>query len=352
MSRFRSSTMQWIPRLGLVLAMALSVSTARADEPAAEQPAAPAEGAARAEWIAERLAKVTESGKTRDDALEELVAADQDGDCADPLIALLPENKKNISTLWALVRALGHNGLDSAALPIAELLKHKDATIVANAAVSLEYIGSSDKKVIAALRRLADRTKDEATANHAYRALGRCGREDAKVRTLLLKQASSAKSEFASYGACMGLAYFEGDDKAMRGVEKVLKLIGVPGSRRGGGQNAVKRGLVSWTLACIGDTKSADFMREELIDRLKNVKAFWVDGLRSFWGTVADVCDGAKERLPEVEAGVGGFVQFSMRGNLERYGAEVRPLMDEARTGREAGDFEPKGDGLLDVGDE
>jgi len=149
----------------------------------------------------------------------------------------------------------------------------------------------------------------------------------------------------------MGLAYFEGDQKAMRGVEKLLKLIGVPGGRRGGGQNTVKRGLVSWTLACIGGKKSAEFLDEELIAGLKNVKAFWVDGLRGFWETCADVCDGAKERLPEVEAGLGGFVQFSKRGNLQRYGAEIRPLMDGARKGRESAGFEPKGDNLLDTGD-
>jgi len=352
--------MQWIPRLVLALALvtALSISgPVLAEEPpaaaddAAEGGGAPPDGEARAAWIAERLAKVTASGKERDAALDELMKADKDSDCSGPLIALLPEHakEKEISTLWGLIRALGRPGVDAAALPIAELLRHKDEAIVANAAVSLEYIGNGEKKVIAALRKLADRTKDDAIANHAYRALGRCGTENAKVRELLLKKAGSAKSEFLSYGPCMGLAYFEGDAKAMRGVEKILKQIGVPGGRRGGGQNSVKRGLVSWTLASIGDEKSGTFMREELIDGLKNVKAFWVDGLRGFWVLVAEVCEGAKERLPEVEAGVGGFVQFSMRANLERYGAEVRPLMDEARTGRESAGFEPKGDGLLDV---
>ena len=324
-----------------------------ANEPA-PGPAAPEGEPERAAWIAERIAKVPASGSERDDALAELVSADRDGDCTAPLIALLPTyaKEKETSTLWALVRVLGRPGLDAAALPIAELLRHKDATIVANAAVSLEYIGNGEKKVIAALKKLAEKSKDGVIANHAYRALGRCGRENAKVRSLLLKQAGNAKSEFASYGPCMGLAYFEGDAKAMRGVEKVLKLIGIPGGRRAGGQNTVKRGLVSWTLASIGDAKSAEFMREEMVDGLRNVKAFWVDGLRSFWETCADVCDGEKGRLGEVEAGVGGFVQFSKRANLKRYGAEIRPLMDGARKGREAADFKPKGDNLLDTGDE
>ena len=313
------------------------------------KPAAPApEGAeARAAWIAERVAMVSSAGAASDRALKELVAADHGGDCTGPLIALLPASAKDAGVLFALIRALGRDGLVAAAVPISEFLDHKDESISANAAVSLEYIGSDDKRVIAALRRLADRTKDETVANHAYRALGRCGHDDARIRALLLDKAASAKSEFATYGPAIGLAYFERDEAAMRGVEKILKTIGVPGSRRGGGGNTVKRGLVSWTLASIGDAKSATFVREELVGGLRNVKAFWVDGLVAFWSTVADVCAGQKERLPEVEAGVRGFVQFARTGELERYGAESRSLDDAARTGREVAGFKPKGDGLL-----
>ncbi len=143
-----------------------------------------------------------------------------------------------------------------------------------------------------------------------YRALGRCGVGDAKVRALLLKKSDSAKSEFASYGPTIGLAYFEGDAKAARGVEKILKKIGVPGSRRGGGQNTVKRGLLSWTLASIGDPKSAQFMREELIARLENVQAFWVDGLVRFYDAVAIKCEGDASAMAGIEAGVGHLRQL------------------------------------------
>ena len=310
---------------------------------------APAEGD-RAAWIAERLERVKEGGSARDAALEQLAKADKDGDCSGPLIALLPEYADDVSTLRALARALGQDGLTDAAIPLVDLLKHKDDSVKANAVVSLEYIGSADKKVIAALRKIAEKSKDELLANHAYRALGRCGREDTNVRGLLLKEASSAKSEFASYGPCIGLAYFDGDEKAMRGVEKLLKTIGVPGGKRGGGGNAVKRGLVSWTLAAIGDGKSADFVREDLVGGLENVKAFWVEGLRGFWVLVADVCDGAEDRLGEVEAGVRVFVTFAKRGDLERYGAESRNLMDEARRGREWTGFTPMGDNVLNDG--
>ena len=307
------------------------------------------EGEGRAEWIARMLAQVNAGVEARDAALDALVRADKDGDCTGPLIALLAEHEKDkeISTLRALVRVLGRDGLEAAALPLTELLRHKEDSIRANAAVSLEYIGSRDKKVISALTKMADKEKDEAIANHAYRALGRIGTEDAKVRSLLLKQAATAKSEFASYGACIGLAYFEGDEKAMRGVEEILKVLGVPGSRRGGGQNSVKRGLVSWTLAYIGDAESGKFVREELIAPLENVKAFWVDGLRGFWTLVAEVCEGEKERIGEVEAGVRVFVSFAKGANLERYGAETGHLMDEARRGRDTTGFVPRGDGVL-----
>lgn len=307
------------------------------------------EGAdARGAWMAERLEKLAGGADDRAAIVKQLMDADRNGDCASPLIAFLTDKEKDVGLLRLIVRALGRDGLEAAALPIAALLDHKDDGLVANAAVSLEYIGSPDKKVIAALRKVADRAKEELLANHAYRALGRCGAKDGAVRDLLLDRASSGKSEFATYGPCVGLAYFEGDEKAMRGVEKLLKQIGVPGSRRGGGQNTVKRGLLSWTLASIGNAKSGKFVREELIAGLEHVKAFWVDGLVTFWDGVARVCEGDKTAMPGVEAGVGVFVKFATEGDLGRYGAEVRSLTDDARKGRDPTGFKPKGEGLLD----
>jgi len=201
--------------------------------------------------------------------------------------------------------------------------------------------------VISALRKFVGKEKDEAIANHGYRALGRCGSKDAKVRALLLKKALGAKSEYASYGPVVGLAYFEGDKKAARGVEKLLKRIGVPGSRRGGGQNAVKRSLLSWTLAAIGDPKSGAFVREELMAGLEHVQAVWVGGLLRFWETVAKTCEGDRKLLPAVEDGVRGAVSFVKGMNLARYGAETRNLMNAYRTGREAAGFTPRGDNVL-----
>ena len=169
---------------------------------------------------------------------------------------------------------------------------------------------------------------------------------------MLLKKCESAKSEFATYGPTIGLAYSEGDAKAARGVEKILKKIGVPGGRRGGGQNTVRRGLLSWTLASIGDPKSAAFVREELIAKLKNVKAFWVQSLTMFYESVAQKCDGDPSAMAAIEIGVGRFVDFVRNADLGRYGAELRGLMDDYRLGRDAAGFKPKGDGILGGADD
>lgn len=313
-------------------------------------PAAPAAPGAdeRAAWIARQLQQVQEgSEKQRQTAIRNLVTNDKDGDCTKPLAALIPENKKNTAVLVDIIRGMGRDGLAVAALPIAAQLSHKEDAVRGNAAVSLEYIGSRDKKVVAALKKLAGKEKDPSIANHAYRALGRCGLGDNKARATLLKKAAGGKSEFASYGPCIGLAYWKDDKKAMRGVEKLLKQIGVPGSRRGGGTNVVKRGLVSWTLANIGDAKSAKFMREDMLQGLKNVKDFWVAGLTRFWDSVARACEGDEGALAEVEGGVAGFVSFAKNMGLSRYGAETNNLMDEYRKGRDDAGFTPKGDNLL-----
>ena len=264
------------------------------------------------------------------------------------MILLLIEHRKNRALLVDLIRGLGRDKLPDADLPIAELLTHRDKKVRGNAAVSLEYIGSRDKRVVAALLRAAGKEKDEGIANHMYRALGRCGVKDSKTRALLLKKCGSGKSEYASYGPAVGLAYFEGDKKAARGVEKILKKIGVPGGK-GGATNAVKRSLVCWTLASIGDPKSAKFVREELMARLKNIKAEWVDGLWRFYRNVARKCEG-KGSMAQIAGGVRGAVAYVKSLELERYGAETRSLMDEYRKDRKAAGFTPKGDYLLGGG--
>lgn len=321
----------------------------KADAAAANLAGPPEDAEGRAKWIADRVRELAGESELRDRALAQLVKHDKDGDCTAAIAAAIPQFQANTPALRAIVRALGRDGLHAAALPLTELLKHKEVTIRANAAVSLEYVGSRDKKVVAALQKHAASEKDEGVANHIYRALGRCGVEDPKVRGALADEANGAKSEFASFGPLIGLAYFEKDEKAMRDVEKILAQIGTPGSRRGGWNNTVKRGVASWTLASIGDAKSAKFFREELIAPTENMRAFWVDGLRTFWRTCAEVCDGQKEKLAEVEQGVRGIAGFARNPEFGG-GVEMKNLMDEARTHRDNTTFKPKGDGLLGDG--
>jgi hypothetical protein len=204
---------------------------------------------------------------------------------------------------------------------------------------------------VSALLRAAGREKDEAIANHMFRAAGRCGAGDSKVRSTLLKKADGAKSEFGSYGPIIGLAYFEGDTKAMRGIEKILKKIGVPGGRRGAGSNTIKRSVLAWALASIGDKKSAEFVREELVAKLENMQAFWVAPLRRFYKNVAKKCDGDASVMDSIEDGVRGVVSFT-RGGENRWGGEpdLRNLIDGYRAGRDDPAFTPKGEYLLGRG--
>ena len=309
----------------------------------------PKDAAARVAWIARMIERfVASSGADRDAVIKKLAVADEHGDCTGPLVAYLPRNPNNTTLLLAIIRGLGRDGLMHAAPAIAAQLTHKNKSVRSNAAVSLEYIGCGDKQVLAALRKLTAKERDTAIANHAYRALGRCGSKDAKVRALLLKRAISVKSEYASYGPCIGLAYFKGDEKAVRGVEKLLKKIGVPsGGGAFGATNAVKRSLVSWTLANIGGEKSAEFVRGDLMARLKHTKAPWVEGQLNFWHRVSRACDGEPGMMPFVEGGVRGAVKYVKGLKLERYGAETRNLMDDARKGRTGSGFTPKGDHVL-----
>ncbi len=330
-------------------AKAKLAAPAEAPVPAEGAPAAPPPGSdERAAWIAERIREiVTGQKRQRAATIDLLLRNDSEGDTKRYLFALLEEHKKDLPLLADLLRGLGRDQLLDAAAPVAAFLTHKEEALRGMAAVSLEYIGSREKAVVAALIGAAGREPDDAIANHMYRALGRCGAGEAKARELLLKKCEQGKSEFASYGPAIGLAYFEKDKKAAAGVEKQLKKIGIPGGRRGGGENTVKRGVLGWTLACIGDPKSGPFVREELLAKLENVQAFWVDGLRRFYETVARACEGDAAALPAIEEGVRGIVAFTKGAEMERYGAETRHLIDDYRKDRPNGNFTPKGEFLL-----
>lgn len=308
---------------------------------------APEDASERAVWIGRQAEQVRQTaGKERDDAIAALAKADVDGDCVQPLAAIMRAAGEDLELLVAVARGLGRDGLRAAAPALCEQLAHADDGVRANAAVSLEYVGSDDKDTIAALKRQLAKEKVVAIENHLCRALGRCGRQDGKVRALLLKQVNGAKSEVASFGPLIGLAYFEGDEKAARGVEKVLKKIGVPGVKGQVAAGSVERALASWTLAAIGSKKSGPFVREELLARIENVRAVWVGGMRLFWTNVAEHLEGPDDKLAEVADGVRGTVTI-----VKRFAPEPRPetsgLMDDARKGREDVGFRPVGDGVL-----
>ena len=304
-----------------------------APEPAA--PVAPDGADARAAWIRKTLEIARSPVRSkRVEALRLLVTSDKDGDCLTPLIASFPEIEKDVPVLTDTIRALGRNGLAAAAEPIEGFLKHKEDEVRANAAVSLEYIGSptSAKALLGRVKR----EKVENIANHIMRALGRCGAGDAKVRALLTKQVKGAKTEQAAFGAIVGLAYFEGDAKSARAVEKLMKQIGPPsGGRRGGWRNTMKRTMLAWCLSEIGDKKSGDFIRKDMLKPLENVKGRVADMAVPYYEAVAASCDGEKEAKDRVTEGTQRALEWS--GGTEAF-------RDEARKDRDVSTFEPKAD--------
>ncbi|MDJ0522600.1 MAG: hypothetical protein QNJ90_11085 [Planctomycetota bacterium] len=302
---------------------------------APDAPVAPEADEKRTAWIQQLLDIVKRGGAAqREEAVRSLVANDRKGDCIDPLVALMPKlfEDKMIPELTTVVRGLTIPGLDKAALIMHEFLKHKDDDLRANTAVTLEYIGS--KESIKPLTARVAREKNNDIANHMYRALGRCGKGESKVRSLLLKKAKGSKTETASFGPIVGLAYFEKDAKAARGVEKQLKALGPPGGgRRGGGRGTLKRAMLAWTLSEIGDPKSADFMRERMLAPLENVQSWWKGAVMTYYEAVARSCEGDEEAQDGVTEGVTGTLSFV--GGSERF-------QDERRQGRDKSKFEPK----------
>jgi hypothetical protein len=302
-------------------------------EPAAE--AAPQDDDARLAWIKQTLAIARGPIRTkRREALRLLMTSDKEGDCITPVIASLPEIEEDLPVLIDTVRALGRDNLVAAAEPIEAYLKHKDDDVRANAAVTLEYIGSPTSAK--ALQGRFKREKVENIANHLARALGRCGAGDAKVRAFLAKEIKGAKTETAAFGPIVGMAYFEGDAKAARAVEKLMKQIGPPsGGRRGGWQNAMKRTMLAWCLSEIGDKKSADFIKEDMLKPLEHAQGRMIDMVVPYYEAVAASCGGDKTAKDTVGAGTQRALEWS---------GGTTAFRDEARKERDVSTFEPKAD--------
>ncbi len=314
------------------------------EKPAAPEPELPPEGPdagaintkARQDWIASTLLTVKTGAPTkRKEALQLLVTKDKDGDCIDALLLALPTYEEKTEILVDAIRALGRNKLEKAALPLAAYLKHDNRDVRGNAAVSLEYIGSP--AALPELKKRSAKEKDEDVSNHMYRAIGRCGAGDGKVRALLVKKTTSAKSEKMSYGPIIGLAYAGREVKTARAVEKLLKKVGPPAFGRRAGRNldnVVKRALLVWCLGQVGDDKSAKFMKERMIKPIENASSRFVEPIIRGYESVASYCLGVEEEKEAVEATMQGTIDFLRRD----------PFMDPMRRDRDTTEFKPLGE--------
>ena len=305
-------------------------------EPAPEGPAAPDASEERTKWIQEVLALVTGgSDARRREAIAALIMNDKDGDCLKPLAESLPTLETEPAKLDVL-RALGRDKLHFAAPFVEPFLTEKNEELRGVAAVTLEYIGCPASAK--ALAKRLGKEKLESIYNNLARALGRCGAGDSKVRATLVKRTATGKTPLWGMGAIIGLAYFEKDAKAARAVEKLLKKLGPPsfGRRawRGAGQGTLRRTMLAWTLAEIGDPKSDKFVQDELLNPLRNIKSRWLSAITDFYGAVASVCRGEKEAMAEVETGAQRTLGFAGGADLK----------DAARKDRDTTNFTPKAD--------
>ncbi len=293
------------------------------------------DAALRKQWIDERLHNVKlGAASKRVESISLLIEHDKDGDCLGPLLALLTE-VEDVHVLTDLVRGLGVNELDKAALPLTKFLKHKEKVIRANAAISLEHIGCPE--AAAELRSRASREKDLIVQRHIYRALGRCGAGDAKARATLLKAAKETKDIPRSYGALVGLSYFKGDKKAASGLEKIIQRIGPPSWGRGGGswERGTQRTLAIWALAHVGDEKSADFLKEKLIAPIEKRGGRWSGRFLSFFNAAASILLGDEDARDNLDNGLRYYLARAQ---------EEHPWMDQDRQDRDFSGFTPHAD--------
>lgn len=316
--------MRTLSRVAVVVVSVLLASPARPSF------AEPDPAAARAELVAKVLSGPSDVRKA---AIRQLLTDDKDGEGVKAVAGTLAvlEKEKDASAEIEVVRALGRPGLVGAVPGLCSVLDSKDELVRGNTAVSLEYVG--DASAVAALLARLDREKSEIVLCHVLRALGRCGKGDAKVRTVLDKRVTSSKNEAVSCAAVVGLANFAGDGAAARTMEDQLQKVGPPafGRRGGGGENSLKRSYLAWGIAVVGDKKSGPFVREKLMKPLGHVVGGpLVDGVFAFYTAVAEVCEGKADSMAAVEGGV--------RTVLGMYG---NPLADECRKGRGDAGYTP-----------
>ncbi|MDJ0975447.1 MAG: HEAT repeat domain-containing protein [Planctomycetota bacterium] len=315
----------------LLALMDRAVEARRIQEGVPEEP--PADAAMRGTWIAKlvEIAGGRDTGMRRT-ALHALVTHDEKGDATGALLPLL-DSAKDPAVLMDVVRALGIPDLRAAAPRIAALLAHKDAAMRANAAVSLEYIGcpTSVKPLLTRLKR----EKDAQVASHLSRAIGRCGVEDKAARKKLLRQADPGDDgAFLTYGAAIGLAYYRGDAKVARSVEKKLAKLGSP-FQVGSKAYPFLRALLVWCLAEVGDAKSAKWIRKHLIKAYEDEKSHMKADAMRFFQLAAKACEGDTEARKAAEAATWRYMYWT---------EDARNILDDARKGRDMSTFVPKGE--------
>ena len=289
----------------------------------------------RTTWIGTMLELVRGTDvATRLGALRMLVENDNKDDCTSALVPLVTElgEAGRTDALRDVVRVLGVPGLEAAALALHPLLGHKDETIRGNVAVTLEYIGSRSSAEF--LLAQARKEKDVHIANHIYRALGRCGRDDPKAVKRLLSRSTPKKDEFACYGPAIGLGYLGTNAKAARSIERKLAKLGSPFRGTDYGEHIVARAILIWGLGELRDPKSAKFIREKLMKPLEEEKAWAKERVLAFYEAVAKKCEGVGGTQPVIESGVYSVLWYE-RG---------RELLDEYRIGRSVKRFAPKGE--------
>ncbi len=310
-----------------------------------EKPKPPADGDARTQWI-EKVVELArgEDEAQRREALAMLLKHDQSGDCLQPVVKLLSDDRLSHDALVDVVRAVGRPGLDDAAAALLPLVAHASAHVRGNAAVSLEYIGSAG--TADALKKQLGKEKIAAVKGHICRALGRCGAGEGSVRSLLLKHLGKASNDFDRVGPAVGLAYFEGDKAIARKLEKQLAKAIVKKNMTSGFTGQRKHGrLLGWVLSEIGDKKSAAFLRKKVLSRLENQSALGSE--KAFFEAVARKLEGdptAQKAIDQAVYSFSGLAGLGTTTSVSRSGSLSLFEMDEMRKERDQSPFRPKGD--------
>jgi hypothetical protein len=272
--------------------------------------------AQRAAWITSTLdlvRKGSAEAAKRDEAIRQLVTQDQKGDCIEPLSLLLADLKKDPPSQVAILRGLGKPGRVIAAPAVQTLLNAQDEAVRSNAAVTLEYIG--DPRSVDALAKRLPQERDEVVWGNVIRAMGRCGAKQEAVRKSVLHEIAGARNNTFSAAATMAIAYFEGDAEAARELEKLTKKEG----------DWLKRSVMLWALTEIGDKKSADFVKKEILPSTKDMRAIgYLNGV-----------------IGKLEGGGGDDI---VNGGMGFILAASKLLLDPARKGRDQSEFKPKGE--------